>query len=99
MALINERLELGVYLSYRPEQLPCMAQWKVGRTGEYVFAFEPGNCHPIGRAEQKKRGGQEILEPMEKHIVDLEIGILDGPEEIREFKEKLEKLIGGEERG
>ena len=76
-----------------------MAQWKVERTGEYVFAFEPGNCHPIGRVEQRKQGGQEILNPMENHIVDLEMGILDGPEEIAEFQEKIEKLIGGEERG
>ena len=99
MALINKKLELGVYLSYHPEQLPYMAQWKVERTGEYVFAFEPGNCHPIGRVEQRKQGGQEILNPMENHIVDLEMGILDGPEEITEFQEKIEKLIGGEERG
>ena len=33
------------------------------------------------------------------HVVDLEMGILDGPEEIAEFQEKIEKLIGGEERG
>ena len=55
--------------------------------------------HPIGRVEQRKQGGQEILNPMENHIVDLEMGILDGPEEIAEFQEKIEKLIGGEERG
>ena len=36
---------------------------------------------------------------MENHIVDLEMGILEGPQEIAEFQEKIEKLIGGEERG
>lgn len=92
LALVNDSLELGFYLKYTPAQLPYVSQWKVGRNGEYVFAFEPGNCHPIGRAEQKKRGLLEILNPMETHHVEMEFGIVDGAGEITELKEKIAQL-------
>lgn len=91
MALVNEKIRLGFYVKYTPGQLPYFAQWKVCRSGEYVFAFEPGNCHPIGRREQRKNGKLEILAPMEKKVVDMQLGILEGKEEIEEFKKMLEK--------
>ena len=95
-ALVNDRLKLGFYLTYMPEQLPCFAQWKVGREGEYVFAFEPGNCHPIGRNEQRKRGILEYLDPMETHLVEMELGILDGEDEIEALKDKISRYgVGG----
>jgi len=92
IALVNEELEFGFYLKYSPEQLPYLAQWKVGREGEYVFAFEPGNCHPVGRAEQRKREALEILEPMDTHLVEMEFGIVDGTEEIEELRKYIEGL-------
>lgn len=92
LALVNENLELGFYLKYSPSQLPCVSQWKVGREGEYVFAFEPGNCYPIGREEQRKRGKLEILRPMETHLVEMEFGIVDGLEEIHELRKNITGL-------
>ena len=92
LALVNDQLELGFYLKYSPEQMPCVSQWKVGRDGEYVFAFEPGNCHPIGRAEQRKRGLLEVLEPMETHLVEMEFGIADGAREIEELRKTVSSL-------
>lgn len=91
VALINDKLQLGFYLKYSPEQLPCLAQWKVGRQSEYVFAFEPGNCHPIGRAAQRNIGQLEMLEPMQSRFVEMELGILDGEEEILELKNVIKQ--------
>lgn len=91
LALVNDELELGFYLKYKPEQLPYLAQWKVEREGEYVFAFEPGNCHPVGRAVQRERGELELLKPMETHVVDMEFGILDGAEEIGEMENEIRR--------
>ena len=81
-ALINDELELAVYLKYNVRELPCIAQWKVLRDAEYVLAFEPGNCHPIGRIAQKAKGAAEILDPMQSRTARLEIGVADGAEEI-----------------
>lgn len=90
IALINEKLELGFYLTYSPRQMPYLAQWKVERPGDYVTAFEPGNCHPIGREEARKQGILEILNPFESHTVDMELGIADGREEIGILQKKIE---------
>ena len=89
VALINDAINLGVYLRFMPSQLPKFAQWKVCRAGEYVFAFEPGNCHPVGRAVQEKTEGFEWLEPMQVKTVNYEIGMLDGESELAMIKEKL----------
>ncbi len=96
VALVNDHLKLGFYLTYCPRQLPCFAQWKVGREGEYAFAFAPGNCHPIGRSEQRKQGQLEYLEPMETHLVEMELGIVDGEDEIAHLRERIDQYgVGG----
>ena len=87
-ALINDELELAVYLKYNVRELPCIAQWKVLRDAEYVLAFEPGNCHPIGREAQKLKG-VETLEPMQSRKSHLEIGIADGAEEIAALEAEI----------
>ena len=88
-ALINDELELAVYLRYNVRELPCIAEWKVLRDAEYVFAFEPGNCHAIGREKQIEKGVQEILKPMQTRFAHFEIGIADGMEEIRHLEEEI----------
>lgn len=93
VALVNNKLKLAFYLTFYPAQMPCFAQWKVGREGEYVFAFEPGNCHPIGRKEQRQRGKLEVLEPMQTHLVEMELGILDGEEEIQKLRKRIEHMM------
>ena len=87
-AVVNEELELAVYLRYNVKELPCMAQWKVLREGEYVLAFEPGNCHPIGRDKQRQKGFA-LLESMGAYQVRLEIGLADGAGEIAALRAQI----------
>ena len=93
VALVNKRLELGVYLRFSVEELPCFAQWKVQRHGEYVHAFEPGICHPIGREAAQRDGTLMWLAPLERREVRLELGVLDGEEEIAALSEEVRKAI------
>ena len=88
-AIINPELEMGVYLRYRKDQLPCFSQWKMMAEAEYVVGMEPGNCNPIGRAEARKNGTQQSLKPSERKEIELEIGILDGLEEIDGFEKMV----------
>ncbi|MDD3347440.1 aldose 1-epimerase family protein [Oscillibacter sp.] len=95
MALVNDDLALGLYLRYTRAQLPCLAQWKVERPGEYVFAFEPGICHPKSRREQREQGTLTVLASMESRCVDLEIGMLDGAEEIAALEREIAEIRRG----
>ena len=88
VALINDALGLAVWLKYNVRELPCIAEWKVLRDAEYVLAFEPGNCHPIGRDRQRELG-HEILRPMESRSAHLEIGICDGADEIAALEREI----------
>ena len=89
-ALVNDALELAVYLRYNVNELPCLAEWKVLRDAEYVLAFEPGNCHAVGREEQLRRGAQELLQPMQTRWAHYEIGVADGPEAIAALEAEIE---------
>jgi hypothetical protein len=81
-ALINDKLELGAYMKFRKDQLSNLVQWKQLADAEYVLGLEPANCLPNGRVAQREQGDLEMLEPGQKKVVELEIGVLDGVEEI-----------------
>jgi len=93
-ALINDNLEkegFGVYINYEKEQLPHFMEWKMMGEGDYVVGMEPANCLVEGRAEERKKGTLQFIQPGEVKKFELEIGILSCKEEI----EKFEKLIMG----
>ena len=92
-ALVNDRLGLGLCLRFNRRELPCFSHWKVCRKGEYVLAFEPGNCYPWGRDRLRREKLLETLAPMERHSVGFVIEILDGPEEIRAVCHEIEQLL------
>ena len=89
VALVNDALELGCYVKFSKNQLPEFTEWKQLGEAEYVVGLEPGNCRPSGMAAQERRGGLEILPPGGVKRVELELGILDGPDEIRQFEETV----------
>lgn len=89
VAVINDALELGVMFSFRPDQLPCMCEWKMLNEGEYVLGIEPGNTYPTGRANAEAEGKLDILAPSEVRRVDITIEILDGKEAIAAAEAKI----------
>ena len=91
-AVVNDELEIGVYVKFNKNQLPKLIQWKQLSEAEYVIGIEPANCLPVGRAEQKKRGGLEYIKPGEKRKFELEIGVLTDNRQIEEFRKIVESL-------
>jgi len=90
VALVNEELSLGVYLKYRKSELPYLTEWRMLGEGVYVVGIEPGNAFVKGRAKEREEGRLQIIGPRESKNFTLEIGVLEGKEEIRSFKEKIE---------
>ena len=84
VALINPELDggLGIYLQYHQKHLPRFIQWKMMGYGSYVLGLEPANCYVEGRSKERERGTLLVLQPGEKVCYQLEIGVLDGREEI-----------------
>ncbi len=89
VAVVNEKLEFGVYLSYSPDQMPCFTEWKMMGSQDYVVGLEPGNCIPEGRIEARNNGRLEMLKPSEVRHFNFEIGVLPNRVEIDSFISKL----------
>jgi hypothetical protein len=90
--LINERLGLGLYIKYNVKQLPQLIQWKSMMSGDYALGIEPANCLVGGRAAERQRGTLQTLAPFEKVQFDLELGVLEGEQEIQSFVDMVGKL-------
>jgi len=80
----------GVYVKYLKEQLPRFIQWKMMGEGDYVLGLEPSNCGVEGRNRDRADGLLQFLNPGEERQYKLEIGIISGDDEYREFRARLD---------
>lgn len=93
VGVINDKLEMGVYIRFNKNQLSKLTQWKQLSESEYVLGIEPANCLPSGRVEQEKSGKLETIKPGEVKNFELEIGVLTDRQQIENFEELIKSLI------
>jgi len=93
VALINEKLSIGLSIRYSKNQLKNLVQWKMLGQGVYVLGIEPANCHVEGRARERERGTLESLPPGGKRKFHLELCVLESTSELKEIKGKIESVI------
>jgi hypothetical protein len=91
-ALINPALQLGLYLRFPVDALPWLSEWKMTGEGDYVVGLEPCNTLLDSRPKLRDQGILPMLAPGEQRKITLEIGVLDGAEEIAGFTEKTENI-------
>ncbi|MHB1274693.1 MAG: aldose 1-epimerase family protein [Candidatus Humimicrobiaceae bacterium] len=95
IALINESFNngngLGLSLSFNKDNLNYLIEWKQMGEGEYVCGLEPSNCGVLGRAEERKAGRLQFIEPGEVKKYKLEFKILESNKEIAQLKKKFGK--------
>lgn len=82
VALVNDRLGLGIVVESRLDQLPCALEWQNFRAGHYVVGIEPATHHVLGNAAARERGEMIWLEHGQSRRYDLRFAVLDGAEEI-----------------
>ena len=92
VAIVNRRLELGVYQVFRIAQLPYHTVWRMMGEDTYGVALEPGTNRDAGRWDAKERGELGYVEPGESRTYDLEIGALDGRRSIESFATRIDRL-------
>lgn len=93
-AVINPDLGngLGVYVKYPKQTLPVLWQWKMMGEGTYVMGIEPSNSYGIGIERQRALGTLKYIQPGEHIEYYLEIGVLDGRNEIAAFEEEIARV-------
>jgi hypothetical protein len=89
VGLINDRLGLGLYWKFPSQEIPILNHWQHFHRGTYVTGIEPGNVSMLGRAWNRKHGYLTHIQPGEVRHFHLEIGVLDGADEIAAFEQAL----------
>jgi len=91
VAIVNPALGAGLGLSvrYDPKTLPRYIEWRMMGEGQYAVGMEPCS-NGFGREETRRRGELIELAPGASRQYEIEIGVLDGPEEIAAFRAEVE---------
>jgi len=79
---------LGLYVHYRQRELRCFNEWKMMGEGIYSVGMEPATNFVLGRAEARRQGTLQILEPGEQRKYHLELGVVSSPAEIEQLKRR-----------
>lgn len=82
VGITNKRLNLGLELDFRRDELDCFTQWKFTGEGNYVAGLEPGNAFVSGRSVERAQGRLKCINPQEKKHVGIMVRILTTDEEI-----------------
>ncbi len=93
-AIINHNLDgnkFGVYLKYNQSELPELFEFKMMGQSDYVVGLEPSNCMPMGRKVEKSRDGLKYLAAGESKKFYLEIGVVNGDNEVNELVTRIMK--------
>lgn len=75
VSLINNNLNLGIYVKYDMTTLPNLIEWKQMGEGDYVVGLEPSTWYPLGRNIARERNELEYIQPFEKKKFSVEIGM------------------------
>lgn len=94
VAVINRARGIGAYEVYDSGQLPHHFVWRMLGEGSYVVGIEPSTNRPAGRLDARERGELIVLAPGETRRYDLELGALDGADEIDAFAARVAALGG-----
>lgn len=87
--LYNLRLGIGVYVAYDTDTLPNMLEWKCMRSHDYVVGLEPCNTCGINRDAAIAQNKIAVVPAYGQVETNLEIGVLDGKDEIEAFLKTL----------
>jgi len=90
-AVVNRRLGVGLYQVFDRSQLPHHFVWRTLGEGTYVVGIEPCTNRTAGRLDARDRGELIELAAGESRSYDLELGALDGADEIDRFAARVEQ--------
>ena len=95
-ALINPELcgGLGVYIRFDGKALPYLNEWKMMGEGDYVAALEPCNAPCENRASLRAKNLLPFLAPGETRKIEVEIGVLEGAQELAACEARLAAIAG-----
>lgn len=94
VALVNDRLALGIQVTTRKSQLPCHYEWQHFQAGGYAFGIEPSTHHCLGDLAARQRSEMIWLQGQEDRRYDTTFRVLDGAAEIATAEARIRAIAG-----
>ncbi|SFT58284.1 aldose 1-epimerase family protein [Mesorhizobium sp. YR577] len=92
VAIVNDRLGLGLEVVTRKDQLPCAYQWENFQAGQYALGIEPSTHHVLGDLAARERGEMIWLEHGEERAYDATLRVLSGAGEIADAEKRIASI-------
>ena len=89
VALVNDRLGLGIEVATRQDQLPCAYQWQNFQAGSYALGIEPSTHHVLGDNAARERGEMIWLGAQDAREYQATFRVLDGAQAIAEAEARI----------
>lgn len=92
VALVNDRLGLGVQITTSKAQMPCQYEWQNLQAGQYAFGIEPSTNHVLGQGGARERGELIWLHHDDFRSYDTSFAVLDGDAEIAKAEQQIRSI-------
>lgn len=93
VAVVNRARGIGVYEVHAHHQFPFHTMWRMLGESTYAVAVEPTTNRDGGRFDARERGELGMLDPGESRRYNLEVGVLDGAEQIDAFESRVQEAL------
>jgi len=92
-AIVNDRLGVGVRISFNRKALPYFMEWKSIASGDYVIGLEPSNSAVYGRKHHEAENTLHTLEPYGLETVEWSFTLLKDRTDINAAEQDCESLL------
>lgn len=89
VALVNDRLGLGLMVTTRKHQFPCTYEWQNLQAGQYALGIEPSTHHVLGNDAARERGEMIWLQHGESRQYDTEFTVLTNSKDIQSAANRI----------
>lgn len=92
VVLVNDRIALGLEVTTRKEQFPCLYEWQNFQAGQYALGIEPSTHHVLGNQAARDRGEMIWLSHGDERRYDTTFRVLDGADAIRDSESRIRTI-------
>ncbi len=92
VAVVNDRLGLGIEVVTRLDQFPCQFEWQNFQAGQYALGIEPSTHHVLGDQAARERGEMIWLEHGDERLYETIFRVLDGAASIADAESRIRSI-------
>lgn len=92
VALVNDRLGLGLMVVTRKDQFPCQYEWQNFQAGQYALGIEPSTNHVLGQGAARERGELIWLQHNDERRYDTTFSVLPDARAIAEAEKRISAI-------